>query len=157
MNLRPRPARLSQFPLRPRVVAVRLAFAAVLISTLAIMIAAKPLTAQEGAFGAADVVLVIDHSPSMATSDPDEQRVAAARELIDAIPEDVVAVAESGLRTGSDLAALRETGYDAFLIGESLMRRPSPGGELAALLEEAGAPVRGRRRAAAPVEEAGAR
>lgn len=81
----------------------------------------------------------------------------ASRELIVTIPEEVVAVAESGLRTGSDLAALRETGYDAFLIGESLMRRPSPGGALATLLDEAGAPEHGIRRAVARVEEAEAR
>ena len=75
--------------------------------------------------------------------------LAASHELIDAIPEDVVAVAESGLRAGADLASLHKTGYDAFLIGESLMRRPSPGGELAALLADAGTPARGARGAAA--------
>ena len=47
--------------------------------------------------------------------------------LVGAIPDDVVAVAESGLRTGSDLARLARAGYDAFLIGESLMSTGDPG------------------------------
>ena len=72
----------------------------------------------------------------------------ASRALIEAIPEAVVAVAESGLREASDLGALRRAGYDAFLIGESLMRMPDPGGHLASLLDGAGVVARGRRRAA---------
>ena len=81
----------------------------------------------------------------------------ASRELIDVIPEDVVAVAESGLGTGADLATLCKAGYDAFLIGESLMRRPSPGAALATLLDQAGTLARGPRGAAPRVREAEAR
>jgi indole-3-glycerol phosphate synthase len=60
---------------------------------------------------------------------------AASFDLIDAIPHDVVAVAESGLRTGEDLHRLRAAGYDAFLIGERLLMAPCPGEALAGLLE----------------------
>jgi indole-3-glycerol phosphate synthase len=45
-----------------------------------------------------------------------------------------VRVTESGISTAEDLSGLRATGFDAFLIGESLMRQPDPGAALAALL-----------------------
>jgi len=54
--------------------------------------------------------------------------------LIDRIPASVVRVAESGIATAEDLARLRLAGFDAFLIGESLMRQPDPGAALAGLL-----------------------
>jgi indole-3-glycerol phosphate synthase len=54
------------------------------------------------------------------------------------IPDDVVAVAESGFKTGEDLRRLRTAGYDACLIGEGLMITADPGRTLAALLKEAG-------------------
>jgi len=50
------------------------------------------------------------------------------------MPEGVVAVAESGLRSAEDLRRLRGTGYDAFLIGEHFMTAPDPGEALAALI-----------------------
>jgi len=54
----------------------------------------------------------------------------------------VVRVAESGISNSDDLIRLRAAGFDAFLIGESLMRQPDPGVALAALLEGAnGAPA----------------
>lgn len=37
-------------------------------------------------------------------------------------PEDIIFVAESGIRTPEDIARLRENGVDAVLIGETLMR-----------------------------------
>jgi indole-3-glycerol phosphate synthase len=43
-------------------------------------------------------------------------------------------VAESGIAVQEDLARLRRAGFDAFLIGESLMRQPDPGAALAKLL-----------------------
>jgi indole-3-glycerol phosphate synthase len=51
-------------------------------------------------------------------------------------PSHVVRVAESGIRSGEDIARLREVGYHGFLIGESLMRAKRPGEALRALLEE---------------------
>jgi indole-3-glycerol phosphate synthase len=50
------------------------------------------------------------------------------------IPEGVVSVAESGIHSASDIARLRTAGYDAFLIGESLMRAERPGEALQALM-----------------------
>ncbi len=57
--------------------------------------------------------------------------------LAPAIPDDLVAVAESGIRTGADVRRLRDAGFDAFLVGEQLMTAPDPGQALARLLEEA--------------------
>jgi indole-3-glycerol phosphate synthase len=54
--------------------------------------------------------------------------------LITRIPRDVIAVTESGLRTGEDLLRLRQLGYRAFLIGERFMIEPDPGAALGALL-----------------------
>jgi indole-3-glycerol phosphate synthase len=56
-------------------------------------------------------------------------------ELVDLAPADAVMVAESGIRTAEDIAKLRTAGYQAFLIGESLMRQPDPAAALALLLE----------------------
>ena len=53
------------------------------------------------------------------------------------IPEDVVAVAESGIRTGADIRRLRHAGYDAFLVGERLMEAPDPRAALEQLLADA--------------------
>jgi indole-3-glycerol phosphate synthase len=58
----------------------------------------------------------------------------AALSLIDRIPDDVVAVAESGLREREDIRRLREAGFDAFLIGERLVTTPDPGRALSELL-----------------------
>jgi indole-3-glycerol phosphate synthase len=54
---------------------------------------------------------------------------------IESIPDEAVAVAESGLRTRDDLRRLQAAGYDAFLIGESLMVASDPGAALRELLE----------------------
>jgi indole-3-glycerol phosphate synthase len=50
------------------------------------------------------------------------------------LPESVLKVSESGIETREDIARLRAAGYDAFLIGERLMREPDPGGALRGLL-----------------------
>jgi indole-3-glycerol phosphate synthase len=63
-----------------------------------------------------------------------EVRLENSLELIERIPETVVRVAESGIAVREDLIRLRAAGFDAFLIGESLMRQPDPGAALAALL-----------------------
>jgi indole-3-glycerol phosphate synthase len=57
-------------------------------------------------------------------------------ELIGQIPDDCLAVAESGLRTHADLRDLRSAGFDAFLIGEHLMLAPDPASALLQLLSE---------------------
>jgi indole-3-glycerol phosphate synthase len=43
-------------------------------------------------------------------------------------------VTESGISMAEDIARLRAEGFDAFLIGESLMRQADPGAALAKLL-----------------------
>jgi indole-3-glycerol phosphate synthase len=50
-----------------------------------------------------------------------------AFDLAAEFPANVVRVAESGIHSGEDVNRLRDSGYHAFLIGESLMRAPSPG------------------------------
>jgi indole-3-glycerol phosphate synthase len=54
--------------------------------------------------------------------------------LIEQIPAHVVRVTESGLLTAQDIARMRQAGFNAFLIGEGLMRQPDPGAALEALL-----------------------
>ena len=68
-----------------------------------------------------------------------EVRLETSLELIRGIPRGCVAVSESGLRTHQDLLRLRDAGFHAFLIGESLMQAADPGAALQALLT--GAPV----------------
>lgn len=55
-------------------------------------------------------------------------------ELAALLPSDCLRVAESGISTTSDLARLQGLGYDAFLVGESLMKQPSPGTALGDLI-----------------------
>jgi indole-3-glycerol phosphate synthase len=55
-------------------------------------------------------------------------------ELAGLIPESVVRVAESGIRVREDIDRLSGAGYNAFLIGETLMRESDPGAALAMLL-----------------------
>lgn len=56
-----------------------------------------------------------------------------------------VRVAESGLRTGDDLAALHAAGYGAFLIGERFMTDARPGDGLGRILADAGRAIEARR------------
>jgi indole-3-glycerol phosphate synthase len=69
-----------------------------------------------------------------------EVNLDSSLELVGRIPPAVVRVAESGISLPGDLARLRAAGFDAFLIGESLMRQPDPGAALAALVAEAQLP-----------------
>lgn len=50
--------------------------------------------------------------------------------LLPSLPSGAVRVAESGIRDALDLLMLRENGFDAFLIGESLLLAPDPGAKL---------------------------
>jgi indole-3-glycerol phosphate synthase len=50
------------------------------------------------------------------------------------LPKNVAKVAESGIRSGEDIARLWAAGYQAFLIGESLMRAERPGEALRNLI-----------------------
>jgi len=59
--------------------------------------------------------------------------------LADAIPQECIAVTESGLRTHDDLLRLQRAGFDAFLIGEHVMQSADPAVALRALLAPANA------------------
>ena len=54
--------------------------------------------------------------------------------LVERLPGGAVRVAESGIHTAEHLETLRTVGFDAFLIGESLMRQADAGAALRALL-----------------------
>jgi indole-3-glycerol phosphate synthase len=57
--------------------------------------------------------------------------------LAELMPPGIVKVAESGIESGEDISRLRQAGFDAFLVGESLMRAPRPGEALRELLAQA--------------------
>ena len=61
-------------------------------------------------------------------------RIETSFELIGRIPDECIAVSESGLRTHDDLAKLRAAGFDAFLVGTHLMLSPDPAVALSSLL-----------------------
>jgi len=65
-----------------------------------------------------------------------------AFQLTGKFPAGVVRVAESGIHSAEDIARLRAVGYDAFLIGESLMRAKRPGEALQQLMQVANAESR---------------
>jgi indole-3-glycerol phosphate synthase len=65
-----------------------------------------------------------------------EVTLETALRLAGKIPAGCLRVAESGIHNGSDVARLRAVGYDAFLIGESLMKAAHPGEALMKLMEE---------------------
>jgi indole-3-glycerol phosphate synthase len=55
-------------------------------------------------------------------------------ELAAGIPDECIAVSESGFRTPAEIKQLQAAGFDAFLIGEHLMSQPDPAAALATLL-----------------------
>jgi indole-3-glycerol phosphate synthase len=55
-------------------------------------------------------------------------------DLIRAIPEESIAVSESGLSSRENIARLRDAGFDAFLIGEHLMQQDDPAQTLTDLI-----------------------
>ena len=72
-----------------------------------------------------------------------EVNLETAFRLAEKIPASCVRVAESGIGSGANIARLRSAGYDAFLIGECLMKAERPGDALAKLMEEARTVVTG--------------
>src|SRR6202165_4090265 len=72
-----------------------------------------------------------------------EVNLETAFRLVEKMPAACVRVAESGIKSGADLARLRSAGYEAFLIGESLIKGGDPGEALAKLIEEAKVVVSG--------------
>lgn len=66
-----------------------------------------------------------------------EVRLETSLELAQEIPDECIAVSESGIRAHRDLERLRGAGFDAFLVGEHLMTMPEPGNALRELLDSA--------------------
>ena len=63
-----------------------------------------------------------------------------SEQFIERLPREVVAVAESGLKSSEDLIRLRAAGYHAFLIGERFMSADDPGQALGDILKGARRP-----------------
>jgi len=64
------------------------------------------------------------------TFDVDTNRAARVARML---PEGVVKVAESGIRDADDVRRLADAGFDAVLVGESLVTSPDPAAAVAAL------------------------
>lgn len=58
-------------------------------------------------------------------------------QLAELMPAGILKISESGIHSGEDIARLRQAGFDAFLVGESLMRAQHPGEALRELLTQA--------------------
>ncbi|MGC1869332.1 MAG: indole-3-glycerol phosphate synthase TrpC [Acidobacteriaceae bacterium] len=70
-----------------------------------------------------------------------EVRLETSIELASSLPTGAVRVAESGIHSAADIARLRAAGFNAFLVGESLMRQPNPEQALIRLLSIPVAPA----------------
>ena len=60
--------------------------------------------------------------------------LATFKELSNVLPNDSIKVAESGIKTSDDMRYVRDLGYNAILIGTSLMKSGSPGKSLESLI-----------------------
>ncbi|HEY3845026.1 MAG TPA: indole-3-glycerol phosphate synthase TrpC [Acidimicrobiales bacterium] len=87
---------------------------------------------------AAGSQLVGVNQRDLRTFEVDQDR---ARSLVARIPPEVIAVAESGIRDGEDARRLAEAGYDAILVGETLVRATDRPAEVRTLI---GHPVTAR-------------
>lgn len=77
----------------------------------------------------------------LATLALDPDRFAAC---IDALPDDAIAVAESGIATPEDVARAADAGADAVLVGEHLATAVDPAAAVRSLVAAAGVPTRRR-------------
>jgi indole-3-glycerol phosphate synthase len=57
-------------------------------------------------------------------------RLETTLDMLAEVPQGVLVVTESGIRTHDDVARMQNAGVNAFLVGESLMRAQDPGKEL---------------------------
>ncbi len=81
---------------------------------------------------AAGADLVGVNQRDLVTFEVDRDRAARVAPLL---PAGVVRVAESGISGPQDMARLAAAGYDAVLVGQSLMRSPDPAAAVTALIE----------------------
>jgi indole-3-glycerol phosphate synthase len=80
---------------------------------------------------AAGATLIGVNQRDLATFEVDHQR---ALRMAGVIPDDIVKVAESGVRDGDDARALHDAGYDAILVGETLVTSGDPARAIGELL-----------------------
>ena len=80
---------------------------------------------------AAGATLIGVNQRDLTTFEVDHER---ALRMAGVIPDDVVKVAESGVRGGDDARALRDAGYDAILVGETLVTSGDPARAIGELL-----------------------
>ena len=62
-----------------------------------------------------------------------DTRLDVTLDLLPRIPDDRIVITESGILKPQDVALMRESGVNCFLVGEAFMRAPAPGVELARL------------------------
>jgi indole-3-glycerol phosphate synthase len=72
-----------------------------------------------------------------------EVDTARAERVAKVLPGTVVSVAESGIRHGDDVRRLHDSGFDAVLVGETLVKSADPASEVMALRSGAHAEARG--------------
>lgn len=82
---------------------------------------------------ATDAKVVGVNARDLETLDLDRER---ALELLARVPQDRIAVAESGIATRADVQRAMEAGARAILVGETLMRADDPAGAIRALRGE---------------------
>jgi len=64
-----------------------------------------------------------------------ETNISTSLYLADKIPSGVIKISESGIENGRQIAELRESGYNGFLIGHSLLKKQDPGFALKELIQ----------------------
>src|SRR5207302_9104286 len=65
-----------------------------------------------------------------------ETRLETTLDLLDRVPGDRIVITASGILAPSDVARMRSSGVNAFLVGEAFMSAADPGGALRALFAE---------------------
>lgn len=80
---------------------------------------------------AADATLIGVNQRDLVTFQVDHDR---ALRMAGAIPDHAVKVAESGVRGSNDATSLRRAGYDAVLVGESIVTSGDPAAAISALI-----------------------
>jgi indole-3-glycerol phosphate synthase len=81
---------------------------------------------------AAGATLIGINQRDLVTFEVDTRR---AERVVGALPPDIIRVAESGITGPADARRLAEAGFDAVLVGESLVRSSDPAAAVAALRE----------------------
>src|SRR5262249_44838889 len=66
-----------------------------------------------------------------------EVRTDTSFALIDAIPDECIAISESGIHTHNEMSKLNAAGFDAFLVGTRLITSSDPAAVLSELLKRA--------------------